>query len=114
LDRLICVNVPTAYIIVPHGTNCRMFSTEPSVPLVAICGVHGTGVTDTGPVDAAKAGPAVINPATASAADSATTKRFIIPPFQTAPIEPSLGSTAWRPVKDVPTMHGRSCKASVS
>src|SRR5664279_2027571 len=46
-------NFPAAYIVPPHCVICRTCSTEPSVPLVASCGV-AAGTLDT----RAEAGPA--------------------------------------------------------
>jgi hypothetical protein len=66
--QLIAVNVPTAYIVLPH---CASFRTCSVVPVFDSWGVPEAGVADTGPV-AAPAGAAVQIMLAASAAAPAT------------------------------------------
>src|ERR1022692_342199 len=85
---LIEVNVPTAYMVVPHCTSCRTCSV---VPVAFSCGV-GAGVLDTGPaVPAARADVApTMHTAAAAAITPARRVSHHLRPCMTHPLPARL------------------------
>jgi hypothetical protein len=64
LYRLMEVNDPTPYMVLPHWASWRTCSV---VPVAASCGLPAAGVADTGPVAADAAGTAQNTPAATAA-----------------------------------------------
>lgn len=60
LPFLIVVKVPTAYIVLPHCTICRICWT--GLVIGSRCGVFVTGVADTGPVGGEVANDGAVTP----------------------------------------------------